>query len=84
MADGKFILLHGFSREELSAVMRAARSAVKDPADIAFAVTTEANADWKVRDLVREVTQEHEYMKNNPPPGKGQGPGQPPPGGQER
>jgi hypothetical protein len=84
MADGKFILLHGFSREELSAVMRAVRSAVKDPGDIAFAVTTEANADWKVRDLVREVTEEHEYMKNNPPPGPVQGPGQGPPGAQER
>jgi hypothetical protein len=76
MADGKLILFHGFSREELSTVMRAVKAAVADPGRIAFAVTTEANVEWKVKDLAAEVLEEHEYMKKNPPgPGgpKGQG-----------
>jgi hypothetical protein len=81
MPEGKFILLHGFTREELSAVMRAVKSAVMDPGEIAFAVTTDTNREWKVDDLVREVTEEHEYMKNNPP---GKPPGQEGPPGQGR
>jgi hypothetical protein len=67
MAEGKLILVHGFTQAEINAVMRAVKSAVSDPAGIAFAVTTETNVEWKVRDLVAEVLQEHEYMRLNPP-----------------
>ncbi len=67
MPDGKMILLHGFSRDELGAVMAAVKAAVADPGEIAFAVTTPTNIQWKVGDLVTEVRDEHEYLKKNPP-----------------
>ncbi len=73
MPDGKMILLHGFSRDELGSVMAAVKAAVADPGEIAFAVTTAANIQWKVGELVTEVRGEHEYLKGNPP-GSGPGP----------
>jgi hypothetical protein len=83
MPEGKMILLHGFSREELGAVMGAVRGAMADPGDIAFAVTTPSNIGWKVGDLVAEVRGEHEYLKKNPPGSPGwsaEGPPGGPPG----
>lgn len=69
------VLLHGFSSDQVLAVMRAAKAAAAeagvDPAAIAFAMTTATNVDWKVSKLLEEVSQDHEYMKKNPPPIKG-------------
>ncbi len=53
-------------------MMRAVKAAAPDPADIAFAVTTETNLSWRVKDLVGQVREEHEFLKTNPPdPEKG-------------
>jgi Domain of unknown function (DUF3783) len=72
MRDGKVILIHGFSNEEAFTVMRAVKAAVSDPGEIAFAVSTPTNLEWKIRDLVDQVRLDHEYMKQNPPdPQKG-------------
>jgi enoyl-[acyl-carrier-protein] reductase (NADH) len=72
MREGKLILLHGFSNEEAVAVMRAVKAVVPEPAEIAFAVTTPTNLEWKINDLVDQVRFEHEYLKKNPPdPQKG-------------
>ena len=30
-------------------------------------MSTENNVDWKIRDLIADVTEEHDYMKKNPP-----------------
>lgn len=65
------VLLHGFSSETALAVMRAAKAAVAetgaDPAEIAFAMTTPTNMEWKVSQLLVDVAEEHEYMRKNPP-----------------
>lgn len=69
--DTPVVLMHGFSSDQAIAIMRAARKAAQeagaDPASIAFATTTATNLEWKVKDFVQEVSQEHEYMKKNPP-----------------
>jgi hypothetical protein len=65
------VLLHGFSSEQALAIMRAAKAAASDsgadPSEIAFAMTTPTNVEWKVSQLLAEVAEEHEYMKKNPP-----------------
>ena len=72
MREGKLVLIHGFSNEEAVALMRAVKAAVGDPAEIAFAITTPTNLEWKIKDLVDQVRLEHEYLKENPPdPRKG-------------
>ena len=72
MREGKLILMHGFSNDEAIAVMRAVKAAAPDPGEIAFAITTPTNLEWKIKDLVDQVRFEHEYLKENPPdPKKG-------------
>ena len=66
-ADERMVLIHGFSRDETIAVMRAAKTAVSDPQGVAFTTSTPSNLDWKLRDLIVEVREEHEFMRRNPP-----------------
>jgi len=69
--EAPVVFLHGFTQDQLIAVMRAAKKAAAeagmDPGAIAFASSTAANLEWKVRDLVTEVREEHEYLRLNPP-----------------
>jgi hypothetical protein len=58
----RFVLLNGFSKEELSSLIKACRAALPDK-EFIFAVTTETNLEWKVSDLIDEVLKEHEFMK---------------------
>ena len=71
--DNPVILMHGFSHEQMIAIMRAAKAAAKelgvDPLSIAFTSSTPTNMEWKLKDLIAEVREEHEYMKKNPPNG---------------
>jgi hypothetical protein len=65
--DERLVLIHGFDREETIAIMRAAKSAVKDPQGVAFTTSTPSNIEWKLKDLIVEVREEHEFMRKNPP-----------------
>lgn len=67
--EERMILLHGFNREEVMKILKAVKSVAADPSEIAFSVTTDTNLAWTVQDLVKEVREEHEYMKANPPGG---------------
>ena len=71
--DNPVILMHGFSHEQMIVIMRAAKTAAKelgvDPLSIAFTSSTPTNMEWKLKDLIAEVREEHEYMKKNPPNG---------------
>lgn len=78
-ADERMVLIHGFSRDETIAVMRAAKTAVSDPQGVAFTTSTPTNLEWKLRDLIVEVRDEHEFMRRNPPGATGR-PQQTPPG----
>jgi hypothetical protein len=76
--EAPVVLLHGFSNEQALAIMRAAKKAASEaglePGSIAFAMTTPTNVEWKVSELLSEVSEEHEHMRKNPPGA--------PPGGQ--
>ncbi|AEJ20089.1 DUF3783 domain-containing protein [Gracilinema caldarium] len=67
------IVMHGFTHEQMISIMRAAKAAAKeagvDPLSIAFSSSTPTNMEWKLKDLIAEVREEHEYMKKNPPNG---------------
>jgi len=65
--DERMVLLHGFNNQEAVAIMRAVKSVIEDPQGVAFSVTTPTNIQWQVGQLIREVREEHEYMKKNPP-----------------
>lgn len=65
--DKKVILINGYSNEVTLKIMRAVKAVLDDPSEVAFAMGTETNRTWVVNDLLKEVSEEHEYMKNNPP-----------------
>ncbi len=67
MRDGKLILLHGFSHEEINKILKAVKAVAEDPKDIAFAMSTPTNLEWKIKDLIHDVRGDHEYLKKNPP-----------------
>lgn len=68
MSDERLLMIHGFSRDDTLKIMRAVKNIIKEnPQGIAFTMTTPTNADWKVKDLIKEVRTEHEYMQKNPP-----------------
>ncbi len=58
----KLVMFHGFEQEEVLGLMRLIKANVAAPREIAFCMTTEQNADWKIRDLIADVTEEHSYM----------------------
>ncbi len=66
MSD-RVVFINGFSKEETVKIMRAVKGVIEDPDNAAFCMGTESNRGWLVSDLIREVREEHEYMKNNPP-----------------
>lgn len=71
--ENPVVFMHGFSHEQMIAIMRAAKAAAKelgmDPQNIVFSSSTPTNMEWKLKDLIAEVREEHEYMKKNPPQG---------------
>ncbi len=73
MDDHKVIFMHGFTQEEMGRILRGVKSVVEDPGSVAFCMSTEKNLDWKVRDLIKDVTEEHDYMRKNPPGSSGGG-----------
>jgi len=67
LTDGKVAILHGFTREEIFAIMRAVKRELGAETDVAFAMTTTHSLQLKLQDVVDDIAQEHAYLKANPP-----------------
>ena len=61
--NDKVIFINGFTQDETVIIMRAVKAVIDDPAEAAFAMGTETNREWLVKDLIKEVREEHAYMK---------------------
>jgi hypothetical protein len=64
---GKVVILHGFTNEQIFAVVKATRHMLGSEVDVAFATTTEHSMQMKLQDVITDVSQEHAYMKDHPP-----------------
>ncbi|MBN2652181.1 MAG: DUF3783 domain-containing protein [Spirochaetales bacterium] len=62
LVDEKVVLLNGFSREEVFAILKAVKAVVSDPKEVAFATSTPVNLDWKFKDIISDVSQEHKFF----------------------
>lgn len=63
----KVVLLHGFTKEQVFAVMRAVKQTLGKESDVAFAMTTPHSLQRTVQDIVTDVAQEHAWFKEHPP-----------------
>ncbi len=61
--EDKVIFINGFTQDETVAIMRAVKAVIENPGDTAFAMGTETNRQWIVKDLIKEVREEHIYMQ---------------------
>ena len=65
--DNKVIIMNGFSYEEINKIMRAVKAQFESPRDLIFAKTTDTSVTMTLQDLIVDMSQDHEYLKNNPP-----------------
>ncbi|OHD16545.1 MAG: hypothetical protein A2Y38_13540 [Spirochaetes bacterium GWB1_59_5] len=59
---GKVVVMHGLSQDEAVAAMRAIKASLQVQNEVAFAMSTETNLEWKLSDLVEHVLEEHKFM----------------------
>ncbi len=60
--EGKVIIIHGFKREKVFEIMKAVKASVQNPSDIAFSVSTPTNMEWKLKDIIKDVREDHAYF----------------------
>jgi len=65
--ENKVIIMNGFSYEEITKIMRAVKALFDNPRDLIFAKTTESSLEMKLSDLIIDMSEDHEYLKKNPP-----------------
>lgn len=59
--------MNGFTYDEITQIMRAVKGMFENPKDLIFAKTTENSIEMKLKDLIIDMSEDHEYLKNNPP-----------------
>ncbi len=59
----KTIIFHGFSHEELNLLMKTIKEVIDIPGKIIMAVTTPTSLEWKLKDLIEELSKEHRYFR---------------------
>ncbi len=65
--DNKVIIMNGFTFEEIDKIMRAVKRLFDNPRDLIFAKTTAQSVEMKLKDLIVDMSEDHEYLKKNPP-----------------
>jgi hypothetical protein len=63
----RVILMNGFTQPEILQIMRTVKSMYEDPQNLIFATTTKNNLNFTLRDLIQDLSEDHEYLRNNPP-----------------
>ncbi len=71
MDEQRVIIMHGLSYAEIDLVMRAAKKQLENPKDVIFAKTTENSLKMKVEELIEDLSEDHNYLKENPPEERG-------------
>lgn len=59
----KVIYLHGFTKQELYALVDVIKKNTPNPREIAFATTTKNNLKMTIEQMIGEVRSDHNYME---------------------
>ncbi|TVQ21444.1 MAG: DUF3783 domain-containing protein [Spirochaetaceae bacterium] len=65
--ENKVIIMNGFTYEEITKIMRSVKGLFENPKDLIFAKTTDQSLEMKLSDLIIDMSEDHEYLKANPP-----------------
>ena len=60
----KVIYFHGFERDDVFKIIKAIKGSVSKPGEIAFSTSTPTNLEWKIKDMVAEVREDHAFFKD--------------------
>ena len=63
--EPKVVIFNGLSDEEAAFYMKLIKQSSKEPKSFIFAMTTPTSLEWKVKDLIAELKEEHNYFKEN-------------------
>ncbi len=61
------IILHGFTNQDIDLILRAVKQLFVPKKDIVFAKTTPTSLKMRLGALIADISEDHEYLKNNPP-----------------
>ena len=64
---GKVVIMHGFANEHIYAIINAIRRELGSDVDVAYATTTPNSLEMRLKEVVKDVSEEHEYLKKHPP-----------------
>ena len=67
----KVIYFHGFERDDVFKIIKAIKASVSYPGEIAFSTSTPTNLEWKIKDMVAEVREDHAFFKEQEKKKKG-------------
>ncbi len=60
----KVLIMNGFSNQEISLIMKTLKEQFEKPEELIFATTTAHSLEMKVREVIEDLSGEHEYFKN--------------------
>ncbi len=64
----KVVILHNFDYQEITAIMNAVRKVQEgERNELIFAKSTEKSLKMKLGELIEDMTEDHEYLMQNPP-----------------
>lgn len=64
----KVTILHGFSDEEISSIMRLIKTQFSEQRPwLVFAKSTPTSLNTPLGELIADMSADHEYLKKNPP-----------------
>jgi tRNA U34 5-carboxymethylaminomethyl modifying GTPase MnmE/TrmE len=62
-SEERVIYLHGFERDDLFKIIKAIKASIDYPGEIAFSTSTPTNLEWKIKDMIAEVREDHAFFK---------------------
>jgi hypothetical protein len=65
--DNKVIIMNGFTDQEIHQIINSVKKLFDNPKDLIFAKTTDTSVNMKLKDLIVDMSEDHEYLKQNPP-----------------
>lgn len=62
-SNGKMILFHGLSQEEIKLILNFIRTTIDPERTIACSMTVDNVMEWRIQELISHVLEEHAFMK---------------------